>query len=352
MISFEKTHPLCIILYFLCGISFFCNIIGLIKMFKIERKMRFEKYVLISGIIEISLTILFISKVHKEILQDIVQSLQTFITLYISKQFLALYITMEHSLNKEKKDNDNDNDDNEDDNENNKQYGKHIYNTYFWILTFIIIMFLITIFLIDILIDDENNIWDDILDFINDLIYSIISIILFIFSLMVRKILAIKNNEIINDKDIENEIYLKNEKYLTTRKIQILIIALGSGITDIIEFILSLFKEIIFSKEMRDYDNNNNQINIFDLLLFYSLWIDTFMNFIAFYFVVRDSFHINYVHIKKRNASSSNILITKTLIEKDFSKLNNKDIENFLLEDNNDNKNKKENFLNDNDFNE
>ena len=323
----EMMNPLCLILFSLCAIFFICNIIGLIKMFIIERKIRFEKYVLISGIFEISLIILFIVKIQKEIIQDIIQSLQIFITLYISRQFLALYINIEHSLNRDENDNDNENND-------NKTYGKHIYNTYFWILSTIIIILIIARLLIDILIKEEKFI-NNIVDFLNDLICLIISIILLIFSWMVRKIITIKSNEI-NDDDIDNKIYLTNEKYLNTRKVQILIIALGNMITDFIEVIISLFKEIICNTN----DNNDNEyLNFFDTLTLYSLAINTFLNFIAFFFIVRDSFHIEYIHTQKKEKSPASYLLTKTIIEKDVNnKYSNKDIEYFFSEENDEEK--------------
>ena len=320
----EIMNPLCLILFSLCAIFFICNIIGLIKMFIIERKIRFEKYVLISGIFEISLIILFIVKMQKEIIQDIIQSLQIFITLYISRQFLALYINIEHSLNNDENDNDNENND-------NKTYGKHIYNTYFWILSTIIIIFIIARLLIDILIKEEKFI-NNIVDFLNDLICLIISIILLIFSWMVRKIITIKSNEI-NYDDIDNKIYLTNEKYLNTRKVQILIIALGNMVTDFIEVIISLFKEIICNT------NDNEYLNFFDILTLYSLAINTFLNFIAFFFIVRDSFHIEYIHTQKKEKSPASYLLTKTIIEKDVNnKYSNKDIECFFSEENDEEK--------------
>ena len=47
---------------------------------------------------EIILICLFISKIHKEIIQDCIQALQAFIILYLSTEFLNLYINIVHSL--------------------------------------------------------------------------------------------------------------------------------------------------------------------------------------------------------------------------------------------------------------
>ena len=327
----NRTNWSCLPLYILCGICFICNIYGLINMFMVETKIRFEKYVLMSGIIEIALISLFAAKIHKEIILDIVQTLQTFITLYISRKFLAFYLTLysniENSLlnQNEEDNNDNDNDD------KTKNYGKHIYNAYFWIFTIISIIFLTVLILIDIFIDEEDNLIDSIIDLVNDIISWILSIFLLLFSLMVKKIIDIKTYEIIKINNKNNDIMTKNEKYLSTRKLQIIIIAYGFFTTDLIEVILSLIKEIYYRKEIK-YRKEENKVYIIDLLVLYSLWLNTFLNFISFYFIVRDSFHLDYTHVKK---NKKNVLyMTKTLIEKDtLAKNDNKDIAKFLSED-------------------
>jgi hypothetical protein len=300
-------------------------------MFYIDKKFSFEKYVLISGIIEVSFILLFIIKLHIEFILDIIQALQILIVLYISKQFLKLYIIFEHSM-KGKQETEND--------------GKHIYNTYFWILAIISILLVVASIITD-LPDIFDNLKvlkekaDNIIDLLNDSIYFIISVILFIFSIMVRKILTLKSQENTqsNNTDENNDndsIINRNEIYLSTRKIQIFIISIGNLVTDFIELIISIFKEAIFNK--RDGGNEEDDINIFDLLTLYSLWTSTFLNFIAFYFVVRNSFHINYVHISKKKSA---IVLETHLIEKEK---NNNDIDNFL-----DDKNTKKDFKPDSD---
>ena len=91
-------------------------------MFYIDKKFSFEKYVLISGIIEVSFILLFIITIHKEFILDIIQALQILITLYISKQFLKLYIIFEYLMKGKQE---------------TESNGKHIYNAYFWILAII-----------------------------------------------------------------------------------------------------------------------------------------------------------------------------------------------------------------------
>jgi hypothetical protein len=303
-------------------------------MFYIDKKFSFEKYVLISGIIEVSFILLFIIKIHKEFILDIIQALQILITLYISKQFLKLYIIFEYLIKGKQE---------------TESNGKHIYNIYFWILAIISILLVVASIITDLpdIFDNLKVIKekaDNIIDLLNDSIYFIISVILFIFSIMVRKLLTLKSQENArsdnedenDDTDNNDSIYNRNEIYLSTRKLQIFIISFGNLITDLTELIISIFKEAVFNK--RGGGNKEDDINIFDLLTLYSLWTSTFLNFIVFYFVVRNSFHINYVHISKKKSS---IILETHLIEKEK---NNNDIDNFL-----DDKNTKKDFKPDSD---
>jgi hypothetical protein len=333
----SNLNILCIFLYILSGVTYFTNIYCLFKMFYIDKKFSFEKYVLISGIIEVSFILLFIITIHKEFILDIIQALQILITLYISKQFLKLYIIFEHSMKGKQE---------------TESNGKHIYNAYFWILaiiSFLLVVASIITDISDIFKDDsifkkikENA--DYIIDLLNDFIFFIISVILFIFSIMVRKILTLKSQEnaksISKDENDDNDdndyIYNRNEIYLSTRKIQIFIISFGNLVTDFVELIISIFKEAVFRKEDKDIKEDN--INIFDILTLYSLWTSTFLNYIAFYFVVRNSFHINYVHISRKKSS---IVLETHLIGKEEK---NNDIDNFI-----DDKNTKKDFKPDTD---
>jgi hypothetical protein len=236
--------------------------------------------------------------------------------------------------------------------------GKHIYNTYFWILAIISILLVVASIITD-LPDIFDNLKvlkekaDNIIDLLNDSIYFIISVILFIFSILVIKILTLKSqenalsinkdeNDDNDDKDDNNDnynnydIYNRNEIYLSTRKIQIFIISFGNLVTDFVELIISIFKEVAFRNEDRDIKEDN--INIFDILTLYSLWTSTFLNYIAFYFVVRNSFHINYVHISRKKSS---IVLETHLIGKEEK---NNDIDNFI-----DDKNTKKDFKPDTD---
>ena len=323
-IAASNLNSLCIILYILSGVTYITNIYCLFKMFYLDKKFSFEKYVLISGIVEVSFILLFIIKIHKEFILDIIQALQILITLYISKQFLKLYIIFEHSMK------------NEQEAENN---GKHIYIIYFWILAIISILLVVASIITDIPDISSNTFLDsikakdNIIDILNDCICLIISVILFIFSIMVRKLLTLKNKENApsdnKDKDDDNDvIYNSNEIYLSTRKMQIFIISFGNLVTDFVELIISIFKEAVFNKAGREIDEHEDDINIFDILTLYSLWTSTFLNFFAFYFIVRKSFLINYIHITRKKTP---IVLETHLIEKEEQ---NNDIDNFLDDSN------------------
>ena len=68
------------------------NLIGLKKMCQINVSLKFEQWVLISGIIEITLLILYLRYFRGAILITIIQSLQITITLIISRRFLKIYL--------------------------------------------------------------------------------------------------------------------------------------------------------------------------------------------------------------------------------------------------------------------
>ena len=107
----------------------------------------------------------------------------------------------------------------------------------------------------------------------------LISIIFIIFSL-IWNIVEIQSNLLISFDDEINEIYSRNEKYLSTRKIQIIIISFGNFFTDLFEIIILFLKKITFRRKI-SYNKIENKINLFDILVSYSLWLNTFLNFIA-----------------------------------------------------------------------
>ena len=132
----------------------------------------------------------------------------------------------------------------------------------------------------EIIIDKEKHFIYNSIDFINNFVSLLISIILIIFSLMIWNIVEIQSNLLISFDDEINEIYSRNKKYLSTRKIQIIIISFGNFFTDLFEIIILFLKKITFRRKI-SYNKIENKINLFDILISYSLWLNTFLNFIA-----------------------------------------------------------------------
>ena len=318
--SFDSTDAVSIILFILCGITLILNIHGLFMMFKTDKSFSLEKYVLISGIIEVILIVSHNFNI-KDIVIDTIQALQILITLLISKKFLQLFLI----FNKSKKIN---NTDNEEDQQKEEDVGKHIYNSYFWILSIICVTLVILSCIIDFLCEEGSPI-DVYVDFINDVICFIISIILFIFSMIVKKRMSeilieqYNENKLIDEQ--QKQFSAKNEIFLSTRQTQIICISLGNLFTDFFEFVLSFLEAFVFK------DVNRAKLSMYGLLNEYSLWLSTFLNYIAFYFIVRNSFNIQYVHYSQKH---KNIVITKTLIEKnkDDEKKETSDIDKYLRE--------------------
>ena len=340
MIFVAHNNPASITLFVICGITLILNIYGLIMMFKTDKSFSLEKYVLISGIVEVVLIILH-NFILGDIFIDIIQALQILITLLISKKFLELYLIFK--LSKKIKNTDNA-ENKEEIQQKGEEKGKHIYNSYFWILSVICVVLVILSFIIDFISENGSTI-DVLVDFINDIICFIISIILFIFSIKIYNIMSeliieqYKENQLIDIDEQDKNYFKKNEIFLLTRQKQILCISLGNLTTDLFEFALSLLEGYIFTVSPED---NKNKLSIYGLLNEYSLWLSTFLNYIAFYFIVKDSFNISYVQVNK-NKKNEKIVITKTYIEKnkDEEEKETSDINKFLSENNDVKKNTK-----------
>jgi signal transduction histidine kinase len=111
----------------------------------------------------------------------------------------------------------------------------------------------------EIIIDKEKHFIYNSIDFINNFVSLLISIILIIFSLMIWNIVEIQSNLLISFDDEINEIYSRNEKYLSTRKIQNIIISFGNFFTDLFEIIILFLKKITFRRKI-SYNKIENKI--------------------------------------------------------------------------------------------
>ena len=161
-----------------------------------------------------------------------------------------------------------------------KVYGKKYIMHFFLFFAILNIISISSDIISEIIIDKEKHFIYNSIDFINNFVSLLISIILIIFSLMIWNILEIQSNLLISFDDEINEIYSRNEKYLSTRKIQIIINSFGNFFTDLFEIIILFLKKITFRRKI-SYNKIEYKKNLFDILVSYSLWLNTFLNLIA-----------------------------------------------------------------------
>ena len=156
-----------------------------------------------------------------------------------------------------------------------KSLWKEIYNAFFLFFSILNIISISSDIISEIIIDKEKHFIYNSIDFINNFVSLLISIILIIFSLMIWNIVEIQSNLLISFDDEINEIYSRNEKYLSTRKIQIIIISFGNFFTDLFEIIILFLKKITFRRKI-SYNKIENKINLFDILVSYCLCLTHF----------------------------------------------------------------------------
>ena len=323
------------------------NLIGLKKMCQINVSLKFEEWVLISGIIEITLLILYLRYFRGAILITIIQSLQITITLIISRRFLKIYLSL---------------------NERNLDF--QCYNFFFLVFIIFNILFII----VDIILNLSEIYFKHIIDkyelhIITPLIFDAFGLLSSFFLIIIGFKLKAKmithythekkssgevnqNNESFNNITLSKNItfyteqrdqsrffnpdyynqtlnfYNINNPKLNTQKkkkkensqtfeivkatikdissqseisfeirlLQLNIIIWVTLFTDLCEFICCFFK--LFSKD-NYYRNNNGEefpINllayIIFLIYFISMIFQNFMNYFAIYFLVRNTFYL------------------------------------------------------------
>ena len=156
-------------------IIFTINIIGIKKMCQIDHKIKFEEWVLISGILETILLLIYILHKKYEILLTIIQALQIIITLFITRRFLKGYLIFSEN-----------------------DTGPNCYNYYYIILVIVNIIFIIVCLILNILSLKKRikTYFSSLVALIYDLFGSITSFILLIFGLKLKKLMIIdKENE-------------------------------------------------------------------------------------------------------------------------------------------------------------
>lgn len=285
-------------------------------MCKMYHSIKFENYVLISGMVEM-VAFLFFKSFRIDFLSLVIQTLQIIITMFISRRFLKLYLTL-----------------------GKKNLETHVYNYYFYVLVSIngiFILLSLTFYIISCFSDDDNTDTettfrkDDYVSYAHDTFSCIVSILLYIFSLEIRKMIRISLRDLNTKKE---EDYLKsfkaeslvktfatedlgpdcekaNEIYLETRKIQLRLIAFANVFTDTIEFIMITIKLFFLSNSVKNKKfatYPTRWVSYFVFLIEDICFIlSTFLNYICFYYLIRDSYQIEFIPNIERNLLEEDI---------------------------------------------
>ena len=360
-------------------IIFFLNIIGIIKLCQIDHKIKFEEWVLISGIIELSLINIYLEYKRYSILLTLGQTLQIIIILFITRRFFKSYFLL-----------------------SNSPIGSFCYNSYYVILVIVNILFTIASITFDLFTIYNSNFFsnfeyiNDICSFIYDFFGLITSSILLIIGIKLKRIMIKmkqfeqenkkvdkfsfeeynisqlnnsekKNNNLnnentinketgvsdtetftvvslnIEDEDIYSQTYyllketskdinMTPEIFLNIRIKQLNIYIWVTLITNIISCLIS-FLLIYISKDFKREDNGEifptNKISYYIILIEnINVMIITFMNWFTLYFVVRNTFPIKN-HLQKNNNEDSGNDNSKIFNLNELNKTN-KSINDFL----------------------
>ena len=360
-------------------IIFFLNIIGIIKLCQIDHKIKFEEWVLISGIIELSLINIYLEYKRYSILLTLGQTLQIIIILFITRRFFKSYFLL-----------------------SNSPIGSFCYNSYYVILVIVNILFTIASITFDLFTIYNSNFFsnfeyiNDICSFIYDFFGLITSSILLIIGIKLKRIMIKmkqfeqenkkvdkfsfeeynisqlnnsekKNNNLnnentinketgvsdtetftvvslnIEDEDIYSQTYyllketskdinMTPEIFLNIRIKQLNIYIWVTLITNIISCSIS-FLLIYISKDFKREDNGEifptNKISYYIILIEnINVMIITFMNWFTLYFVVRNTFPIKN-HLQKNNNEDSGNDNSKMFNLNELNKTN-KSINDFL----------------------
>ena len=289
------SNPFVISLYIVSFVTVVLDIYGLFSIHKSYKNFCFEKYVLISGLIELCLIVLEIS-LPDDILLNVTQTIQILLPLYITQKFMVIYVHLSYK-----------------DKENNANTQIEIenkitkYNYYIKIVSIALVLLIISFVLIEIFDPFEDAI-DDYLFYSHDALCLIICIILFVFSMKIQKLINSKLNEKNTENDPQNiidETYRKiteeNEYYLITRKKQIFLISICYLIINGLECIISAIEltiTLIFNP--KNYGTRPKKriwekvLDIYEFTTDYACLINTICNYFTFYFIIRESFHLQY----------------------------------------------------------
>ena len=285
-------------------------------MCKIYRGIKFENYVLISGIIEMMLFILF--KLFRiDLFSLLIQALQIIITMFISRRFLKLYLTL-----------------------GKKNIETHIYNYYFYVLVAINGLFIVVSIAMAIITalskkeeGKEGNTLDDYVAYAHDTFSALVSVVLYLFSLEIRKMIGIslkdsnkkkeedylKSVKVADSKvgtflaeDLGEECEKANEIYLKTRIIQLKLIAIANLVTDTFEFVMFSLRLFLLNNIDVKHEKFVTYPQSFPGYIVFAVQDICFigsslLNYITFYYIIKDSYQIEFIPNIEKNLLQEDI---------------------------------------------
>ena len=296
-------------------------------MCKIYRGIKFENYVLISGIIEMTLFLLF-KMFRIDFFSLLIQALQIIITMFISRRFLKLYLTL-----------------------GKKNIETHVYNYYFYVLVVINGIFIvvsIAMAAITALSNNEGDIGDDYVAYAHDSFSVVVSFLLYCFSLEIRNMIGVslkdtnkkkeedylKSVKVSDSKvgtylaeDLGSECEKANEIYLKTRIIQLKLIAMANLVTDTFEFVMFTLRLFLLQEDVKHIKYVTFPITLPGYIVFAVQDIcfigSSLLNYITFYYIIRDSYQIEFIPNIEKNLLQEDI-------DKQVQTKENESITNFL----------------------
>ena len=296
-------------------------------MCKIYRGIKFENYVLISGIIEMTLFLLF-KMFRIDFFSLLIQALQIIITMFISRRFLKLYLTL-----------------------GKKNVETHVYNYYFYVLVVINGIFIvvsIAMAAITALSNNEGDIGDDYVAYAHDSFSVVVSFLLYCFSLEIRNMIGVslkdtnkkkeedylKSLKVSDSKvgtnlaeDLGSECEKANEIYLKTRIIQLKLIAMANLVTDTFEFVMFTLRLFLLQEDVQHIKYVTFPTTLPGYIVFAVQDIcfigSSLLNYITFYYIIRDSYQIEFIPNIEKNLLQEDI-------DKQVQTQENESITNFL----------------------
>ena len=330
-IILKPDNIFCFTVYVISLITAFFNIYGLCLMYKSCKNFCFEKYVLFSGLFELCLIVVEIF-IPDDIILNITQTIQILQPLYITKNFMAVYVHLSYK-----------------DKETSDKLLSEIenkiikYNYYIKIISVAIVLLIIGFGLIEVF-DTLEDAVDDICFFIHDIVCLVICIVLFVFAFKIEKLI----NETLSNKhannagenlieQTENDITQENEYYLTTRKKQIFLISFSYLIINGLEFFITVIELTItiiynpkgYGKETKKKRIWDKKLDIYEFTTDYACLFNTICNYFTFYFVIKESFQLKYKPQRKTQfLNNEDINKNKIVLNEEVNRQN--DVENFL----------------------